>query len=329
MADPGTPKGPDAGGGATLDQEEIDSLLGGEPGSANTGLGQLIDNPNVSYERLPLLEVVFDRLVRIMTASLRQFTSENVELRLDDTRSMRFGDYLDTLPLPAMIAVFKAVEWDNYGLVTIDSPLIYSIVDVLLGGRRGNAPMRIEGRAFTGIERALVERLIGLVLREISTAFEPLSRIECRVERIETNPRFAAIARPSNAAVLCKIRVDIDDRGGSIEILLPYATLEPVRDLLLQMFMGEKFGHDAIWESHLAREMLVTDVELEALLEEQTVPLGEVMGWSVGTTLPLHCRPQDLVTLRCGHVPLLRGKIGRVGDHVAIQIEERIKGEEG
>lgn len=329
MADPGTPKGPDAGGGATLDQEEIDSLLGGEPGSANTGLGQLIDNPNVSYERLPLLEVVFDRLVRIMTASLRQFTSENVELRLDDTRSMRFGDYLDTLPLPAMIAVFKAVEWDNYGLITIDSPLIYSIVDVLLGGRRGNAPMRIEGRAFTGIERALVERLIGLVLREISTAFEPLSRIECRVERIETNPRFAAIARPSNAAVLCKIRVDIDDRGGSIEILLPYATLEPVRDLLLQMFMGEKFGHDAIWESHLAREMLVTDVELEALLEEQTVPLGEVMGWSVGTTLPLHCRPQDLVTLRCGHVPLLRGKIGRVGDHVAIQIEERIKGEEG
>lgn len=329
MADPGTPKGPDAGGGATLDQEEIDSLLGGEPGSANTGLGQLIDNPNVSYERLPLLEVVFDRLVRIMTASLRQFTSENVELRLDDTRSMRFGDYLDTLPLPAMIAVFKAVEWDNYGLITIDSPLIYSIVDVLLGGRRGNAPMRIEGRAFTGIERALVERLIGLVLREISTAFEPLSRIECRVERIETNPRFAAIARPSNAVVLCKIRVDIDDRGGSIEILLPYATLEPVRDLLLQMFMGEKFGHDAIWESHLAREMLVTDVELEALLEEQTVPLGEVMGWSVGTTLPLHCRPQDLVTLRCGHVPLLRGKIGRVGDHVAIQIEERIKGEEG
>ena len=329
MADPGPPKGPDAGGGATLDQEEIDSLLGGEPGSANTGLGQLIDNPNVSYERLPLLEVVFDRLVRIMTASLRQFTSENVELRLDDTRSMRFGDYLDTLPLPAMIAVFKAVEWDNYGLVTIDSPLIYSIVDVLLGGRRGNAPMRIEGRAFTGIERSLVERLIGLVLSEISTAFEPLSRIECRVERIETNPRFAAIARPSNAAVLCKIRVDIDDRGGSIEILLPYATLEPVRDLLLQMFMGEKFGHDAIWESHLAREMLVTDVELEALLEEQTVPLGEVMGWSVGTTLPLHCRPQDLVTLRCGHVPLLRGKIGRVGDHVAIQIEERIKGEEG
>ncbi len=329
MADPGTSKRPDADGAATLEQEEINSLLGGEPGAANAGLGQLIDNPNVSYERLPLLEVVFDRLVRIMTASLRQFTSENVELRLDDSKSMRFGDYLDTLPLPAMIAVFKAVEWKNYGLVTIDSPLIYSMVDVLLGGRRGNAPMRIEGRAFTGIERALVERLIGIVLSEISAAFEPLSKIECRVERIETNPRFAAIARPSNAAVLCKIRVDIDDRGGSIEILLPYATLEPVRALLLQMFMGEKFGHDAIWESHLAREMLVTDVELEALLDEQTVALGEVMGWSVGTTLPLHCRPHDPVTLRCGHVPLLRGKVGRLGDHVAIQIEERIEGEEG
>ena len=143
-----------------------------------------------------------------------------------------------------MIAVFRAVEWDNFGLLTVSSPLIYSIVDVLLGGRRGVAPMRLEGRPFTTIERALVERLIRLVLADLATAFAPLSAIEFRYERLETNPRFAAIARPTNAAVLFKLRIEIDDRGGPLEILIPYATLEPVRDLLLQMFMGEKFGRD-------------------------------------------------------------------------------------
>ena len=71
---------------------------------------------------------------------------------------MRFGDYLNSIPLPAMLAVFKAEEWDNYGLLTVDSSLIYSIVDVLLGGRRGTAAMRIEGRPYTTIERNLVER---------------------------------------------------------------------------------------------------------------------------------------------------------------------------
>jgi flagellar motor switch protein FliM len=310
---------------ALLAPDEIDSLLDvAQGGGRRSGLQALVDNNTISYERLPMLEVVFDRLVRIMTTSLRNFTSENVELTLESITSLRFGDYLDSVPLPAMIAVFRAVEWDNYGLLTVGSPLIYSIVDVLLGGRRGGTPTRLDGRPFTSIERTLVERLIRLVLSEMATAFAPLSSVEFRYERLETNPRFAAIARPTNAAVRFRLRIEMDERGGPLEILIPYATLEPVRDLLLQMFMGEKFGRDSIWESHLARQMLVTAVELEALLEEQTVPLGEAMALKVGTTLQLTATPDTPVTLRCGHVPLLRGRIGRVGESVAIRIEDKV-----
>ena len=155
-----------------------------------------------------------------------------------------------------MLAVFKAEEWDNYGLLVVDSALIYSIVDVLLGGRRGTAAMRIEGRPYTTIERKLVERLVQVVLSDLSAAFEPLSPVTFRFDRLETNPRFAAIARPANAAVLAQLRIDMEDRGGRLELLLPYATLEPVRELLLQMFMGEKFGRDSIWETHLAERAL-------------------------------------------------------------------------
>ena len=70
--------------------------------------------------------------------------------------------------------------------------------------------------------------------------------------------------------------------------------------------------------------MLVTTVELEALLEHQTISLGEVMALQVGTTLPLTARPDTPVTLRCGTVPLLRGRVGRIADHVAIRIEARV-----
>jgi flagellar motor switch protein FliM len=98
-----------------------------------------------------------------------------------------------------------------------------------------------------------------------------------------------------------------------------------VRDILLQMFMGEKFGRDKIWESHLARQMLVTDVELEALLEEQTVALGDIMRLQVGMVLPLNATPESPVVLRCGQVALLSGRIGRVNDHVAIRVEDRIE----
>ena len=264
-----------------LNQAEIDSLLGFDDGPAGgenrTGMQKIISSGLVSYERLPMLEIVFDRLVRIMSTSLRNFTSDNVEVGIDNILSLRFGDYLNSIPLPAMLAVFKAEEWDNYGLMVVDTAMIYSIVDVLLGGRRGTAAMRIEGRPYTTIERTLVERLIQVVLADLSASFDPLCPVTFRFERLEVNPRFATISRLSNAAVLARLRIDMEDRGGRLELLLPYATLEPVRELLLQQFMGEKFGRDSIWETHLAEELWNTEVELDVVLDEQMMRLSDVM----------------------------------------------------
>src|SRR5476649_290082 len=242
-----------------LNQEEIDSLLGFDVNNDQlqdkSGVRAIINSALVSYERLPMLEIVFDRLVRLMTTSLRNFTSDNVEVSLDSITSIRFGDYLNSIPLPAILEVFHAEELDNYGLFTVDSNLIYSIVDVLLGGRRGSSAMRIEGRPYTTIERTLVQRMIEVIMQDMCAAFEPLAPVNFSLDRLETNPRFAAIARPANAAILVKLRIDMEDRGGRTELLLPYATLEPIRKLLLQQFMGEKFGRDSIWESHLATEL--------------------------------------------------------------------------
>ena len=323
--------GADAGGGRestrVLNQEEINSLLGfdeeHEDEGQRSGIQAILSSALVSYERLPMLEVVFDRLVRLMSTSLRNFTSDNVEVSLDNIASIRFGDYLNSIPLPAMLSVFKAEEWDNYGLITVDSSLIYSIVDVLLGGRRGTAAMRIEGRPYTTIERSLVERMVHVMLSDLSAAFEPLSPVTFRFDRLETNPRFATISRPSNAAIVVRLRIDMEDRGGRLELLLPYATLEPVRELLLQMFMGEKFGRDSIWETHLAEELWMTEVDLEAVIDTQTMQLARVFDLRVGSRIMFGTSPDDPIQLQCGEVPLYTGRMGRKGQNIAIRIEGR------
>jgi flagellar motor switch protein FliM len=165
------------GGERVLSQEEIDNLLGFSVGEINvddnSGIRAIIDSAMVSYERLPMLEIVFDRLVRLMTTSLRNFTSDNVEVSLDRITSVRFGDYMNSIPLPAVLSVFKAEEWENFGLAMVDSSLIYSMIDVLLGGRRGQTSLRIEGRPYTTIETNLVKRLVEVVLADAEQAFRP------------------------------------------------------------------------------------------------------------------------------------------------------------
>ncbi|WP_419902501.1 flagellar motor switch protein FliM [Kiloniella sp.] len=321
------------GGTRVLDQNEIDSLLGvdagDDDGGDNSGIQAILNSALVSYERLPMLDIVFDRLVRMMSTSLRNFTSDNVEVSLDNITSARFGDYLNSIPLPAMLTVFKAEEWDNYGLMTVDSALIYSIVDVLLGGRRGTAAMRIEGRPYTTIERNLIQRLAHVVLADLSSAFDPLSPVTFRFDRLETNPRFATIARHENAAIVITLRVDMEDRGGRIELLIPYATLEPVRELLLQMFMGEKFGRDSIWEGHLTAELWQTEVSILAVLEQVNISLGDVMNWKVGDTMDLTVTPESLVELRCGDVSMFKGNMGRKSGNIAVKIANKIVRDDG
>lgn len=320
-----------AAGGTTpdatrvLNQAEIDSLLGfgavPTRDASQSGIERIISSGLVAYERLPMLEIVFDRLMRLMTTTLRNFTSDNVEISIDAMASQRFGDYLNAVPLPAMLAVFKAEQWDNYGLIVIDSALIYSVVDVLLGGRRGTAAMRIEGRPYTTIERTLVERLIGVVLNDLQTAFQPICDVTFRFDRLEVNPRFAAISRLSNAVVVSRMRIEMEDRGGRIEVLLPYATLEPVRELLLQQFMGERFGRDSIWETHLAEELRQTDIALDVVLDQQMMQLRQVLDLKVGDRILLSSPPGALVTLRCGEVALFKAQLGKRENRLAVRID--------
>jgi len=311
-----------------LNQAEIDSLLGFDDGPADaetrSGIQKIINSGLVSFERLPMLEIVFDRLVRILSTSLRNFTGDNVEVGIDNIVSLRFGDYLNSIPLPAMLAVFRAEQWDNYGLIMVDSALIYSVVDVLLGGRHGTAPPRIEGRPYTTIERVLVQQLIQVVLTDLTTSFEPLCPVNFRFDRLEVNPRFAAISRVNNAAVLARLRVDMERRGGRMELLLPYATLEPVRELLLQQFMGERFGRDSIWETHLADELWHTEIDIEAVLDEQTMRLADVMKLQPGSRIVLNCSLGAPVTLRCGGTALFEARAGRRKNRMAVKIEREL-----
>jgi flagellar motor switch protein FliM len=331
--------------GEAVDDEDIDALLFGaefREGNALNDLDSLMDSGKSSsynarkgmeailrktmiyYERLPMLEVVFDRLIRLLSTNLRNFTSDNVEIRMETTKSTRFGDYLNSIPLPAMLGVFKAKEWDNQGLIVVDSALIYSVVDVLLGGRHNATGLATDARTYTTIECNLIEKLMCVLLEDLGIAFEPICSVEFIFERLELNPNFAMISRASNAGILVKLGVEIDDRDGKISLFLPYATIEPIRELLLQNFMGEKFGRDSIWEHHLVKELKETDITFDIQLVSEMMRLSTVLNWEVGDTIQFASTPQTLVTAMSGERALFRGVVGHKNGKVAVKIKDNL-----
>lgn len=318
---PAEPKGD--GEPETFDQAGIDALFGFDAVPApkpKKGLRAVVESDTISHERMPMLEAACERLVRIFATSMRNLTSDAIDVGLEEVTSVRFGEFMKRVTLPAMIAVFKVPQWENYGIVTIDTGLIYAVVDALLGGRRGSMPQRIEGRAFTSIETRLVARIIKLALDDFARVFEPIDAINIELERIETSPRFAAIAGPSNITAVATFSVSMEDRGGSFSILLPHATLEPVREKLLQRFMGENPGRDRLWEAHMARELWRTEVTIDVVLGERQMRLHDVTNLAVGQTIRLDRGPDDMLEVHSGGVPLAHGHIGQRRNNIAVRI---------
>ena len=316
----GDPPGGEAAG--TFAQADIDALFGFEEVAAQKqrkGLRAVIESDVISHERMPMLEAVCERLARTFATSMRNVTSDAIDVRLENVSSNRFGEYMKRATLPAMFAVFKVSEWENHGIVTVDSGLIYAVVDALLGGRKGGGAQRIDGRAFTSIETRLVSRIVQLALDDFASAFERIEPITIEVERIETSPRFAAIAGPSNIAAVASFVVNMDTRGGHFSILLPHATLEPVRERLLQRFMGENPGRDRLWEAHMAAELWRTEVTVDVVLGERRMRLHDVNNLKIGDTIRLDRGPDDTLGIQCGGVPLGQGHIGQRRSNIAVR----------
>lgn len=309
------------GDGDAFDQASIDALFGGSaPVTKKSGLKAVIESRVISHERLPMLEVVCEHMVRSFATSMRNLTSDSIDVSLDELTSIRFGDFMGRLALPSMIGVFNVPEWENYGVITVESSLIYAVVDALLGGRRGGGPMRIEGRAFTTIETTLVSKMLTLALADLSAAFAPIDRVGLVLERIETNPRFAAIAGPTNIAAVATFRVDMEGRGGKFSVLLPNATLEPVRQKLLQRFMGQKIGRGSIWEDHMAHEMRQTEVPVDVVLGEKVMRLDDVRTMTVGQTIEFNVAPDDPLEIKSGGITLGRAQIGQRHNNIAVRL---------
>jgi flagellar motor switch protein FliM len=308
-----------------LDQSAIDALFSfGEPAATSAkraGLDALVDVSAATTERLPLLEVIFERLVRSLSTAMRNFTADAAEATLEEFESMRFDDYSNSLPLPLILGVFRAEEWDNFGIIAVDSTLVYAVVDALMGGRRGVPPFKTDGRAFTTLELRFVERMMDVILRELTSVFEPISPVQFKLERTETSPRFAAIAPPTNIVAVARLRIDLDDRGGRFSIMLPYTTLEPIRALLVQRFMGEKLGRDHNWDTMLHNAIVGVPIDVRAQIAQKDMCLKDLLSLEVGQLLRFEQPADAPIALRADRTPLVTGQLLQAQNRYIVRVE--------
>lgn len=311
-----------AGGFASMDQNSIDGLLGFAAAPSDedpNGLSRLYDLENVPQTRAPMLEAIFERTVRTLENSLRKIASDQVEVVLGSIRTTRCKSYMETISLPAVLAVVRASPWGGAFLIVLSANLVYGLVEVTLGGLIKNVAGAIEGRAFTAIETRVAKRLLDLVIYDSQEAFATIAPVTFALDHLEPIPRFINIASPSSLAVAVSVSIQIGDLATSLEILIPHSTLEPIQGLLTQSASNEH-RTDASWSAHLRDEIMRSRATLTAVLHEQHFPISQIMNLQIGDTLMFERGPDDPVELRCDGLPICLGKVGRSGTKAAVKV---------
>jgi len=300
-------------GSQGLSSDQIDSL-------AWKALAKRSAEEPASAGRLPMLEIILDRFVRSLATTMRNFTNENVDLSLDNIYATRFGQLISTIPSPGMIGMVRSTSWHNSALLACDAPLIYSVVDVLLGGRRGGNTADLDGRTFTTIERRLIERMFKAILGDLNASFAPAGAPGFVHTGLETNARFARINRPDVITTVAVLRFYINDRGGKILLALPHNLLQPALDFLGQQFVGDDAQSDGTWVEVLADQAHATNLGVEIVLDTVDVDLADVINWKAGSVLELNASRGTLVDVRVGGRDLFKGELGRTEQNLAVRI---------
>lgn len=313
-----------------LAQDEVDALLRGLSGGEltndadiptdDTGIVpfDLANQDRIIRGRMPVLEIVNDRFARLCTNALSNAVRKRVELNPISIDMTKFGDFMRALPVPTSINIFKMEPLRGNAICVVDARLVFALVENFFGGQ-GSQP-KIEGREFTRIEQAIVERVIRIVLTNMEESWRPVHEVNLELIRSEINPQFAAIVPPSDVVVVITFEVELESAIGSLVICLPYATIEPIRSKLHASFQTERLEVDHAWVGRLKERLMETPVELKVHFGDAQITGNQLLRLRVGDVLLLDTDVDALLECTVAGVKKFAGICGTVKGNKAFQI---------
>lgn len=313
-----------------LAQDEVDALLRGlqggdieteqdiplnEDGIVNFDLA---NQDRIIRGRMPVLEIVNDRFARLCTNALSNVVRKRVELNPISIDMTKFGEFMRSLPVPTSINIFKMDPLRGNAIMIVDSRLVFALVENVFGGV--SSQPKIEGREFTRIEQAVVDKIVKIALDNMEESWRPVHDVKLELIRSEINPQFAAIVPPSDVVVVISFEVELDTSLGSMIICLPYATIEPIRSKLHASFQTERLEVDHAWVARLKERLLETPIELKVHFGDTTITGNQLLRMQVGDVLVLDTDVEDLLTCTVAGVKKYQGIAGTVKAMKSFQI---------
>ncbi|MDH5762879.1 MAG: flagellar motor switch protein FliM [Nitrospinota bacterium] len=314
-----------------LSQGEVDALLRG------VGDGQIETETDVPEEvqgvvpydltsqdkivrgRLPTLDIINQMFSRLFRNSFSSLMRKSADVSTVSTDSLKFGEFLRSLAVPSSLHVFRMEPLRGFGLMVIESRLVFSFVDNFFGGT-GSSDINVLGRDFSAIETRMTKKVVQTALEDWERAWKSVHPVACTYVRSEVNPQFAAIVPPTDVVLVIVLDIEMENSSGTITICIPYSMMEPIINKLKANFQSEQMEVDQVWVNRLRGELMQTEVELVAELGQTQMTPRELLRLREGDVVMLGKDVSDPLYINIEGANKFRGYSGVSRGMKAIQI---------
>jgi flagellar motor switch protein FliM len=315
-----------------LSQDEVDALLQGitgetqKPTAEAAPTGALRDHDLSRQDRLvsarmPALEVVNERFARYISNGVFNLIRKSPEVSMGGIKVQKFSAFLGALVVPTNFNVMAVNPLRGAGLVVCDPSLVFAIIDALYGGV-GKYPTRIEGREFSSTELRVIQRLVQTITAQYKRAWAGIYPLELQYQRSEMQPQFVNVATPNELVVSTQFTLEIGEAAGAVHLCLPYATLEPIRDVLVGPVPGDTASTDRRWVDLLKNQIQAAEVDLVAELGQAPATVEQLLAFKPGDFIELDLDP--VIHAKVNGVPVFDAHYGISNNRYAIKIDQLI-----
>ena len=319
-----------------LSQNEVDALLNavsdGRVESADGGRGKdgsgivhydLANQDRIIRGRMPTLDIIHDRFIRLFRISLSAALRKVANIGVNSSGPIKFGEFMNSLPLPSCLNILRIEPLRGSAVMVIESKLLYALVDSLFGG--ADVPYtKIEGKDFTQIEIKVARRIVMTAIEDLEKAWAPVFPIQIHYSRTEINPQFVAVVPPSDVVISTAFDVELEKISGSIKLVMPYSTLEPIKSKLSVGFQNEQLEVDHIWINRIKAQLMNINMNLSVNLGHCFINLRDLMELERGDILMLERDSSKPLDIKVEGMLKYKGVPGVIRGNKAIKISEVI-----
>lgn len=267
---------------------------------------------------LPGLDRIDARFLRLMEPALFQLARQTMSVSSSRHQMQRYEAFLDKVPVPASFHLANMPPLRGSALIVCEPDLVFMAIDALFGGT-GKLPSQLDGRVFSVTEQRVIRRLFDAITGALSQAWHEVFPLRFEHQQAHMAPTDLALAQPRETVVVTRYEVTLGERCAAFHVCLPYATIEPIRDVLVSPPPASDQGKDARWTTLLSQQIQAADVTLVAELGEARTTIEQLLALQAGDFIELALDAE--LTASIEGVPILSCRYGTANGRYALKVD--------